>query len=231
MDFGRAFSYVMQDQDWLKKVGIAGLIMIIPILGQIVVLGWVLEITKNIINGGPEVLPDWSNFGDFLSRGFQAFVIAFAYSLPVILISFCLGTLVGVLSSQTNNDSAQTMATVIQVLNLCINCVVFIYDIALGIFLPAAIGNFVASGQIGAGFRFNEIFGLVKAAPGPYIIVFLLSIVTGIISALGLIACVIGVLFTTAYASTVNAHLWGQAYKAAKGTTTPAAPVVATPTM
>jgi hypothetical protein len=90
--------------------------------------------------------------------------------------------------------------------------------------LPAAIGNFAATGQLGAAFRFNEVFGLVRAAPGAYFMVFLGSIVASIIAGLGLIACIIGVLFTAAYAYMINAHLWGQAYKAAKAM--PAAPAV-----
>jgi uncharacterized membrane protein len=40
MDFGRAFSFVFEDPDWLKKVAIAGLVMLIPVIGQLVVLGW-----------------------------------------------------------------------------------------------------------------------------------------------------------------------------------------------
>lgn len=217
MNYGRAFSYVMEDPDWLKKVGIAALILIIPILGGIVVLGWVLEVTRHIINGEPEVLPDWSNFGDFLTKGFQAFVIIFVYLLPVFLLQGCIQGFNAVLMN-TNNDQIQAMASVISILSLCVSCLVFIYEIAFYLILPAAMGNFAATGQIGAGFRLGEIFGLVRAAPGPYIIVFLLGIVTSIISALGLIACIIGVLFTAAYAATVNAHLWGQAYKASKAT-------------
>jgi hypothetical protein len=231
MNYGRAFTYVTEDPQWIQKVGIAALILIIPILGQIIVLGWALEVTRHIINGEPEVLPDWNNFGDFLGKGFQAFVIAFAYSLPVVLVSSCFQGLNSVLLN-SNNDQAQAIGTAIGVVGICVSCISILYDIALGLVLPAALGNFAATGQLSSGFRFNEVFGLVRSAPGPYVIVFLLSIVTSLISLIGLVACVIGVLVTAAYAVTVNAHLWGQAYKAAKsmsGSLPPMAP--AAPTM
>jgi len=32
MDFGRAFTFAFQDPDWLKKVGLAAVIFLIPIM-------------------------------------------------------------------------------------------------------------------------------------------------------------------------------------------------------
>ncbi len=225
MNFGRAFSYAFEDPQWLQKIGIAALISIIPILGQIVVIGWVLEVTRRIINGEPDTLPDWSNFGEAAVRGLQAFVIGFVYFLPVILLSACSNGLLPLLAN-SNNNTTQAVAGAVSLLTVCISCFSFLYDLAAGILLPAAYGNFIATGQIGAAFRFGEIISLVRGSIGPYILVFLMSIVTGLIAALGLIACIIGVLVTIAYASTINAHLWGQAYKVAKsaGNMTPATP-------
>lgn len=217
MNFGRAFSYVTEDPEWLKKVGIAALIMIIPILGQIIIIGWALEITRRVINHEPEMLPDWSNFSDYLSKGFQGFVISFVYLLPVFLVSGCMqsfGPIVSMIGD--NRDAAQAIASVISILSICFSCFIFLYDVVIGFILPAALGNFAATGEIGAGFRFAEIFGLVRAAPGPYFIALLGGLVSGIIGSLGLIVCFIGVLFTLAYAYAVDAHFWGQAYNAAK---------------
>ena len=89
MDFGRAFSFVFDDEDWVKKVGIGGLLSLIPIIGIFVVLGWGLEITKRVIKGDAEVLPDWTDFGGYLTKGFLVFLIAFVYTLPVLLIQGC----------------------------------------------------------------------------------------------------------------------------------------------
>ena len=67
MDFGLAFSYVFQDRDWLRKVGIVALISLIPILGQLVLIGWSLNITKRVIERHPEPLPE-VDFGGDLAR-------------------------------------------------------------------------------------------------------------------------------------------------------------------
>ena len=219
MNFGRAFTYIQEDPEWLKKVAIAALVMLIPIIGQITLLGWSLEITRRVIKGEPELLPDWSNFGEYLSKGFQAFVISFVYLLPVYIVSGCsqsLGPIVHAIGENANSDTIQAMSGVIGIVGICLSCFLIAYEIVIGFILPAALANYVVTGQISAGFRFSEIIGLVRAAPGAYFMSLLGMILGGIVASLGLIACIIGVLFTSAYAYAVYAHFWGQAYNAAK---------------
>jgi hypothetical protein len=214
MEFGRAFSYITEDAGWLKKVGIAALISLIPLIGQIMVLGWGMEITRRVINKDPEPLPTWDDFSGHLSRGFQAFVISFAYMLPVILISSCSNLALPLLDQ--SGDTSQALLTALGVVTACLGCFSAIYGLAVGVVLPAALGNFAATGELGAGFRFAEVFGLVRAATGPYLLVLLGSMISGFIASLGLILCIVGVYFTLAFAMAINAHLYGQAYSAAK---------------
>ncbi|MCC7130082.1 MAG: DUF4013 domain-containing protein [Anaerolineae bacterium] len=213
MEFGKAFSFVFEDQDWVKKIGIAGLLLIIPILGGLVVSGWALEVTRRVIHREAEVLPDWSKFGDYLVKGLMLFVVGFVYALPIILLSACQQG--GILFAQNNGDDSLT--GVIGVLSICISCVVILYSIVLGFVIPAAYARLAVTGQIGSAFRFGEVIGLVRAAPSAYLIVFLGEIIAGFIGSLGLIVCVIGMFFTYAYAMAMMAHLWGQAYNVASG--------------
>ncbi len=211
MDFGKSFTFVFDDPDWLKKVGIAGVLMLIPFVGQLLVAGWALETTRRVIRRDETPLAGWTDIGDILVKGLQVLVIGFAYALPIILVSGCAGGLSGWLS-ESGDD---TMASVAVVVSLCLSCLAILYGIFLALVVPAAMGNFAAKEQLGAAFRFGEVIGLVRAAPGPYILAFLGSIVVGFIASLGVILCVIGVLFTSAYAMVVNGHLQGQAYNAA----------------
>jgi len=213
MEFGRAFSFVFEDQDWVKKIGIAGLLLIVPILGGLVVSGWALEITRRVIHRETEVLPDWSNFGDYLVKGLMLFVVGFVYALPIILVSACQQG--GILFLQNNGD--ETTTSIITALSICLSCVMILYSIVLGFVLPAAYARLAVTGQLGAAFRFGEVIGLVRAAPAAYLMVLLGEIIAGFIGSLGLILCIIGVVFTYAYAMAMMAHLWGQAYNVASG--------------
>ena len=61
-----------------------------------------------------------------------------------------------------------------------------------------------------AGFQFSEIFGIIRANVGNYIIVILLIWVAGLIASLGVILCVIGVIFTQFWSYLVAGNLVGQ---------------------
>ena len=210
MEFGKAFSFAFEDKDWIKKLGIGALLMIIPFIGWLVVAGWGIEITKRVIQRDPQPLPDWSDFGGYLVKGLQVFVIGLVYSLPIILVNICQQGVT--LFGQQGDTMDETMLMAVTVFAVCFGCVSFIYSIFLGFILPAALGNFAATGQMGAGFRFGEVFGLVRAAPVAYLLALLGGFLASLIASLGVILCVIGILFTAVYAYTINAHLYGQAY-------------------
>ncbi len=217
MEFGRAFTYAFEDTDWLKKVGIAALVFLIPIVGGIIVMGWALEITRRVINDDPQPLPDWSDFGGYLGKGFKAFVVSLVYALPVLLVVGC-GQLVmfgaGTALSESDPDLAGTVAMIV---SLCMSCLALIFGILAGLMVPPALGNLASTDELGAAFRFGEVFGLLRAAIGPYLLSLLIIAVTALVlSPIGVLLFGIGVLLTSAYLQLLSGHLYGQAYKVAK---------------
>lgn len=213
MNIGKAFSYIFEDQEWLTKVGLAALITLIPLIGTLAVLGWMLEITRRVILNDAQPLPAWNDFGGYLSRGFMALVIAFVYALPLVVITGCMQAALVPLYDQSND--VMTMA--VSAITLAFSCVSILYSIALGLVLPAAYARYADTGQLGEAFKFGYIFNLLRAAPSAYLLVLLGSILAGFAASLGMIACFIGILFTAALAMAVNGHLYGQAYNIARG--------------
>lgn len=217
MDFGRAFSYAFEDSEWLKKVGIAALVFLIPIVGPIILAGWGLEIMRRIIKDDPTPLPDWSNFGGFVGTGFKAVVVQLAYGLPVLLVLGC-GSLVNTglvfAVGESNPDLAGTASSLVM---LCIICLGTLLGLLVALLVPPALGNLVANdGQLGAAFRFKEVFGLLRSAIGPYLISIILTALLGsILAPIGSLVCGFGILAVAAYMQVVSNHLFGQAYKQA----------------
>ncbi len=212
MDFGRAFSFVFQDPDWVKKVLLAALLSLIPIVGQFYLIGWGLAVAQRIIHGQQDLLPEM-NFGEHLGRGFKAFVIGLVYSIPAILFAtpIWLFPIIGV-SAEMNEE---TLATVSVILSVCCGGLILIYSLLMAVMAPAGVGNFLATGRLGAAFNFGQVFGLVRAAPGPYLMIILGNIIVGLIAPLGAIACAVGVFVTAAYGTLISSHLIGQAYRSA----------------
>ena len=221
MDFGLAFSYVFDDEDWVKKLAL-GSVLCLTVIGIIPVLGWGLEVIRRVIKEEPEPLPDWSEFGQYFVKGFLVAVVIFIYFLPITLLGSCnagVGSLLG-------NSSEDFAAPLFWILTSCLSCLYILYSLGASLLIPAALGNYAAKGEFGAVFKLGEIFRIVRNNLGTYGLVFLGLLLSNIIAPLGTVACVIGVGITTAYAILFNSHLMGQAYKvAAPGGELPAEPI------
>ena len=85
MDLGRAVGFVFEDEDWLKKVLIGGVLMLIPIFGQLLTIGYGLEIARRVVKGHPQPLPEWDEWGTKIIEGFMNGVIGFVWALPIIV--------------------------------------------------------------------------------------------------------------------------------------------------
>lgn len=212
MDFSIPFSFPFKDQDWFKKLLIPGLITLIPIVGFLYLLGWGLEITRQIIRNEPVVIPE-TDFSKFLTRGLKVFVISLVYGIPTFILQ--IPSMIGNVMTQSasNGDSSSAVLGVILGLGVCTGLLNILYSLALSFVLPAIYGLFLANNEeISAGFRFGEIFRLVKKAPVAFLLALVGYIIAGMISSLGVIACVVGLLVTIPYSILIMSHFYGQAY-------------------
>ena len=208
MDFGKSFSYQFQDPKWVEKILITALISLIPIFGGIYLLGWVLANIRRVIDGDPDPMPE-IDFGGHFVRGLKWTVIQLVYALPAILVGFAVAILGGFSTSNSNNGSA----TVVIIAICCVDTLIILYALILAFLTPVIQSVFLEEGErIGAGFHFNRIIALLRAAPGAYGLAFLGTLIGGFIAPLGGIVFGIGALATTVYAESMMAHLIGQAY-------------------
>jgi hypothetical protein len=215
MDIGKSFTFVFDDEQWITKILIAAAIMLLGILFSWVLLiplilamamlgGYSVEITRRVIQGNPNALPEWDDWGKLMTDGLKVVVIGIVYALPVIILSICLGIPIGVLS-----ENAEELSTVFGLLLSCLN---FLWAIVMSIVLPAAIAFYAVHDELSAAFRFGEIFAFVRDNIVPYLITFVMSWVASLIGSLGSIVCGVGWLVTAPYGLMVTGHLYGQAY-------------------
>lgn len=213
MNFGLPFTFPFEDPDWLKKIALAGLVTLIPIVGQFFIMGWMLEITRRVIKGESPLLPDL-DFGQNLGTGFKAWVIGLVYALPMIVFALPM-IIVGAAGGAAGMDE-ETLAIVISAISCCCGGLMFLYGILLAFMLPAAYGKFLESGVMGDAFKVKDVFAMVKAAPVAFLIAIAGAAIASFIAPLGGIAIGIGAIFTTAYAMAIMGHFYGQAYNEAK---------------
>lgn len=212
MDFGRAFTFPFNDQNWPKKILIPALIALIPILGQIYLSGWMIEILRRVLRNDPTPLPDDVDFGKFAMDGLKVFVIGLVYSIPLILMA-----LPWIATTVAAGSDAGEAAGILGILSICCCGLGVIYILFIAFIFPAIYAVYAQSGEISSGFRFNELLGLVKAAPGAYVMVVLGSIVIGLLASVASVIPYIGTLIVGTYGQAVMAHLSAQAYQQARG--------------
>lgn len=208
MDIGKAFGYVFDDEKWVSKVLIGGLIFLIPFIGQFVIGGYALKVAQNVSQGNPRPLPEWSEFVDHLTRGFFGWVIQLVYFIPVIILNFLTQILIGVGGAATSDGRGEPGAGAL--LGLCLVPIVFVLAIICGLALMNALARYIVFNNFSEAFKFNEVFSSLRGSIGPWLMLLLLAIIAGFVASLGIIACGIGVLFTAAYAQMVIGHGLGQ---------------------
>ncbi|MGE0790728.1 MAG: DUF4013 domain-containing protein [Sandaracinaceae bacterium] len=107
MQYLRGWRALRQDPQWLGKVGIGSLLvlstMCIPIVGQIVLLGWFSLALRRAISGQEAPLPrlefDINYLGKLLNTGFKPFITSFVWSLPMIGVIMSLYCCMGFAAS------------------------------------------------------------------------------------------------------------------------------------
>jgi hypothetical protein len=211
LDFSQALTFQFKDLRWLQKLALAALVSLIPVIGQIIVLGWSFRIARAVITQEEQQFPELDLVEDFV-RGFKGWVINLVYALPAIVFAFPLTIGLGLVIAATDGRTA----VVWTLLALCLTGLLVAYGLVLALVLPAAYANFIAQDeQLLAGLNLRQVFGLVRREPVAYFMVFLGGLLCAFITMFGLVGCVIGVVATGAYALTVMGHLYGQAYREA----------------
>lgn len=221
MDIGSAFTFMFDDQDWIKKIAIGGGItlaaaILSPILIGLVLFlpisGYMLETLKNVRDGRAVPLPEWSDFGNLFSKGLMVFVIGLVYSIPAILL-YCITFGAQFAMQQANSDISGMLGALVA----CLGCLQFLFGLLAGALLPAGLIRYAESNSLGSAFQFGEIFSFISSNIGDYIIVVLLSWVAQFVAAFGVILCIIGIFFTGFWAFLVTGNLYGQLARKAGG--------------
>jgi hypothetical protein len=223
MDVGKSVGYVFEDQKWTNKLLIGMLVSIVPIV-NFALLGWVIDIMRNVTKREPYPLPTWDDFGDKFVKGAILFVVSLIYSLPALLIT-CPLFFIPFTRGDFSRDGQQALAGMIAGTALFLTCAISIYALIVSFLIPAIYLNFARKGTFASCFEFREIWRIMSKNLGDYIVAWLIVIVIGIAATfligivggiLAIIPCcgwiLAWVLFgvTTVWIMAVFAHLFGQ---------------------
>jgi hypothetical protein len=197
-----AFTWPTRDPAWLAKLLIIALTLLIPIVGAINGIGWMLASLDRLRAGEEKLAP--ANLS-YIGRGFRLFVVNLVYGLCIVLVTALIYIpAVIVATNQSHGSANPALVSLAIMLSLLAFSVATLGSLALNFGMPTIVLATDRDG-IRGGLNAGAVLRRARANIANTLIAGLMLIAAGFIGSLGTIACGIGVLFTTAYALAMQA--------------------------
>jgi Protein of unknown function (DUF4013) len=196
-----AFAWPTRDPEWLTKLLIIALTLLIPIVGAINGLGWMLASLDRLRAGDEKLAP--ANLR-YIPRGFRLFVVNLSYELAIALVAALIYVPAVMVASSTARAANPALISLAIVLSLLAFSIATLGSLALNFVTPSIVLA-TDRGGIAGGLHAGRVLAHARANLANTLIAGLMLIAAGFIGSVGLVACGVGVLFTTAYALAIQA--------------------------
>jgi hypothetical protein len=143
-----------------------------------------------IVETGEAYLPEWEDWGTLLTDGLKLWGAGMIYNLPILVIvfaclaisfvpAFALPALID--SSGRLPPDAGLLIFVPFLICMGATCLAAPLGIALSLLRSPAMAHLVAKGEFSAAFRVKEIWPILKAGIGPFLVVIVVNMMIGFV--------------------------------------------------
>ncbi|MGB8645313.1 MAG: DUF4013 domain-containing protein [Anaerolineae bacterium] len=235
------FTWMFRDPEWKQKfltgslIALAGLIPPLFLVAGPLILGYALILMRSQMRSEPRTLPRWTDFGQLFIDGVKALLASAGYVLPGYILWFIDFALVIVLSmlgsfglaaARESPDQAAPFASL-----FLLQWLGFVFFFAVGwvlamiglVFTPVAMGEYLRTGRIGAGYQLRQVWGILRANAGGFALAWLvyfgiafgLSFAVTLLEYTIILCCLIPFLMAPIqlYIQLMFAQLFGAAYR------------------
>jgi hypothetical protein len=226
LDVGKALGFPFEDKDWIVKILIGGILLLIPIV-NFIVFGYAFKVLQKAAQEGVYEFPAWGDWGSLFVQGFFVFLMWLIYFLvPGILYAIGGVFLGGSILAGAGHSYGAVPLVGLGILFLVLGGVI---GFVISLFVPMAMTAYAATGEFGQAFNFGGIFSRISSNAGNYVVAILiyigLGIVLGIVSKIPLLGLIIDI-FAGFYVAVVMSYLFGSVYRGNAALATPAAPTM-----
>jgi hypothetical protein len=215
MDISKAYTFIPEDKEWVKKIVIGGAFalfsfLFIPIF---FLIGYQVAVVKNVMNGEENPLPEWEEWGQMFMDGLVVWAAMFIYALPVVLLGICslFLWLPAVLDSGGDFGGALSAGATFGMVVL--GCLMFLFAVALAFIMPALYIQYARTGEFGPMFQVAEVIKIARENVVDILIVIVAaiaaSLVLGLVTWIPICGWLISAAGTT-WIMIATAHLYGQ---------------------
>jgi len=198
VDFGRSFTFVGEDPDWIKKILIGGAFTLACALlvGVPFVLGYFSRTLRNVVTGEPRPMPEWDDLGGIFNEGLRLTAVYLLYTLGVVAVVAALGCMVmlPVMALSGGGGDVSDALGVLGGLGIVgAYGLAMVGFLALAVYLPAALARAALRGTVADGFAWRETLGFIRANLGNYLISLVIYLLASFLSQFGILLCCVGV--------------------------------------
>lgn len=219
LDLGQGFRFFFEDPDWVKKILIGGVFMLLSslIIGAIFVAGYGVHLLRRVMRGEPRPLPEWEQLGELFNDGLRAFGLYLLHLVAVLILPAGLGCLIGLMggglaSFSRHSDSGGSAAAegLLALLVMVLYAVTFLLMMILAIYFPAAFTRFAVLDRFASGFEVAENIAFIRRNLGRYALALVLYLLASFVAQVGIIACCVGLFPASFWAFCVGAWAMGE---------------------
>jgi len=199
-----AFVWPFRDPEWPAKLIVMALTLLIPIVGSINGIGWMLATLDRLRAGEERLAP--ANLS-YLGRGIRLFGVELIYGLGIAVIALVIFVPAFALELQQGHGSGNGALIAGAVfLNLVGVSIITLLTLAFTFIMPAIVLA-TDSGGVGGGINLGAVIRRSRVNLNHTLIAGLMLIAASFVGSLGTVACGVGVLVTSAYALAMQAWI------------------------
>lgn len=183
LGFMSSWHMLTRDKGWVKPVLVLTLVGWIPILGQIVLMGYGLEWAR-LTAWGVDAAPKQRgvDYGKVLSTGARAFLVSLSLGFVIALVLQVVfpGSLYMLFTGLTAGNAVSVATAMAS--GAAMSILTMVVSIAMGTFLQAATLRATLYDSFSAGWRLNRLFQMIGRDFGGFLKVLLVTLIGGAIS-------------------------------------------------
>jgi len=219
LDLGQGFRFFFEDPDWVKKILIGGVFMLLStfIVGAVFVAGYGVHLLRRVVRGEPRPLPEWEELGRFFGDGLRALGLYLVHLVGVGLVPAAFGCLIALMGGgmagvfpSSRGASSDAAGGLLALAIMGLYAVTFLLMLLLALYFPAAFTRFVVLDRFGAGFEVAQNIEFIRRNLGRYALAIVVYLLANLVAQVGIIACCVGIFPASFWAFCVAAWALGE---------------------
>jgi hypothetical protein len=220
IEYMRSYNYIFENPNWAMNV-LWGFLCIlssavIPILGQLVFMGYQYELIHVLLTNGGRRYPDFdlNRFGDYLGRAIWPFLVGLVLVIPMVIVMYgsliAVGIAAGVIGAAAGDDVGAVLAILVGTVGFLL--VMAVWLLAIGLVTPMVLRAGLQQ-DFAAGFDMGWAIDFLKKTWVELILSSLFVGLTGLLlMSVGFFVFCIGAYAGVSLMMFAQSHLWYQLY-------------------